>query len=58
MPSTRIQEPAAPISDALDGEVPTRDFQSIDDQDLELALKSVSWNARDLAQFLRTVRAG
>lgn len=58
MPTTRIQEPTTNNSDAFDGEVPTRDFQSFDDQDLELALKSVSCNPRDLAQFLRTVRAG
>jgi len=57
MPPTRIQDTATTNSDAIDGEVPTRDFQSFDDQDLELALKSVSWNPRDLAQFLRTVRA-
>ena len=57
MPYTRIQEPAAPNTDTRDGEVPTRDFQSFDDNELELALKSVSWNPRDLAQFLRSVRA-
>jgi len=33
------------------------DIQDFNDQELERALKAVSWNARDLAQFLRSCRA-
>lgn len=46
--------PAHPM---FEQDAETGDILAFDDNELELALKSVSWNERDLAQFLRSCRA-
>jgi hypothetical protein len=56
MAPTHFSQQAAPAHDSADFDE-QGDIQSFDDGELELALKSVSWNARDLAQFMRSARA-
>ena len=44
---------ASPLASVADAQA---DIQDFDDQELERALKAVSWNALDLTQFLRSCR--
>jgi len=44
---------ASPLASVVDEDA---DIQDFDDQELERALKAVSWNALDLTQFLRSCR--
>ena len=57
MNTTHPPQQVQPAHHAAEHDAPTGDILSFDDRELELALKSVSWNARDLAQFLRSFRA-
>jgi hypothetical protein len=45
----------APAADAFRAE--PADLLGFDDLELEQALKAVSWNPRDVAQYLRSARA-
>lgn len=47
--------PSHPNFAATDFDMPV-DFLGVDDAELERALKAVSWNPRDIAQFLRSSR--
>ena len=55
-PTTLPQEGLQAIR-ALEFSGHARDLLSFDERDLELALKAVSGNPRDLAHFLRSCRA-
>jgi hypothetical protein len=44
-----------PVREEVDADA--ADLLSFDDVELEQALKAVSWNVRDVAHFLRNVRA-
>ena len=57
MNTTHTPQQVLPAHHASEHDASTGDILSFDDLELELALKSVSWNARDLAQFLRSARA-
>lgn len=57
MSTTHVPQQAQSTQHAAEHQAPSGDILSFDDLELELALKSVSWNARDLAQFLRSARA-
>ena len=57
MNTTPVPQQAQSTHHASEHQAASGDILSFDDLELELALKSVSWNARDLAQFLRSARA-
>jgi hypothetical protein len=57
MNSTANQQQGTPAANAADFDGQAGDILSFDDRELELALKAVSWNPRDLQQFLRSCRA-
>ena len=57
MHTTHTPQQGQPAHHAHELDTPAGDILSFEDGELELALKSVSWNARDLAQFLRSARA-
>ena len=57
MNTTHLPQQASANHHAADHDAQGGDILAFDDVELELALKSVSWNARDLEQFLRSHRA-
>lgn len=57
MNPTATQTPGKPARNAAELEGPAGDILSFDEHELELALKAVSWNPRDVEQFLRSYRA-
>jgi len=57
MNTTTTPQQASPASNAADFDGQAGDILAFDDRELELALKAVSWNPRDLQQFLRSCRA-
>jgi hypothetical protein len=57
MTPTAHQPQANPSAKGSEFDAQAGDILSFDDRELELALKAVSWNPRDLQQFLRSCRA-
>jgi hypothetical protein len=57
MNTNATHSPGMPTRNAAELEGQAGDILSFDEHELELALKTVSWNPRDVEQFLRSYRA-